>query len=266
MNLIIVREEELGPGGLVILADERARHILTVLGAGPGATLRVGLLDGPLGSATVARVEGGRVVLDCSFEEARPEPPRLELLLAVPRPKILNRLWSQLAALGLGRIVLVNAAKVERCYFDSHALRPEVSTPRLIEGLQQARDTRLPEVLVRRRLKPFVEDELEALFPAGLRLIADPGGPRRVGDFFPAAGGRSPARVLLAVGPEGGWVPFELELLRAHGFEVVGMGGRTLRTDTACIGLLSIVAEHLLRDGPVSAAATGRFAPRRRLV
>jgi RsmE family RNA methyltransferase len=245
VNLVLVRQEELEPGNRVTLGDERARHILSVLKGGPGSTVRVGLLNGPFGLATVARIEGERLVLSCAFTGGAPETPRLDLLLALPRPKVLNRLWSQLAALGVGRVVLVNAARVERCYFDSHVLSPEVFTPRLIEGLQQARDTRLPEVLVRRRFRPFVEDELDALFPAGLRLVADPGGRRRIGDFFPPSGRETPARILLAVGPEGGWVPFELELLRAHGFEIAGMGRRTLRTDTACIGLLSIVAEHL---------------------
>ena len=244
MNLIIVRREELAPGNLAALEDGRARHIRTVLGAGPGATVRIGLLDGPLGLATVARVEGERVVLNCVFEADAPPAPRLDLLLALPRPKVLGRLWAQLAALGVGRIVLVNAARVERCYFDSHVLSPAFFTPRLIEGLQQARDTRLPEVLVRRRFRPFVEDELDGLFPGSLRLAADPGGERRIGDSFPVADG-APPRVLLAVGPEGGWVPFELGLLRARGFALVGMGPRTLRADTACIALLSLVAERL---------------------
>jgi RsmE family RNA methyltransferase len=247
MNLILVREEEIAPGNLATVSGERARHILRVLKAGVGAAVRVGLLDGPLGVATVDRVEGERVVLNCAFEGVAPVKPRIDLLLALPRPKVLNRLWSQIAAVGVGRVVLVNAAKVERCYFDSHVLSPEVFTPRLVEGLQQARDTRLPEVLVRRRFKPFVEDELDALFPAGLRLVADPGGERRFGDLRAVRGGKVTERVVLAVGPEGGWVPFELDLLRARGFEVVSMGSRTLRTDTACIALMSVLAERLLQ-------------------
>ncbi|HEY5998944.1 MAG TPA: 16S rRNA (uracil(1498)-N(3))-methyltransferase [bacterium] len=40
-------------------------------------------------------------------------------------------------------------------------------------------------------------------------------------------------------------MPFELELLQRHGFAVVGIGPRTLRTDTACIALLGLVAERL---------------------
>jgi RsmE family RNA methyltransferase len=245
MNLILVREEELAQRNLATVSGERARHILQVLEAGPGSAVRIGLLNGPLGVGTVTRVDGEWVALSCAFEERAPEAPRIDLVLALPRPKVLNRLWSQLASLGVGRIVLVNAAKVERCYFDSHVLSPEVFTPRLIEGLQQARDTRLPEVLIRRRFKPFVEDELDTLFPTSLRLVADPDGERRLGEFFPAQDRQAPERVLLAVGPEGGWVPFELELLRARGFAVVGLGPRTLRTDTACIGLMSVLAEHL---------------------
>jgi RsmE family RNA methyltransferase len=261
VNLILVRGEELAPGNLVTVSGERARHIHSVLRAGPGATIRVGLLNGPFGQATVTRVQAERVVLSCSFEGRAPEAPRIDLLLALPRPKVLNRLWSQLAALGVGRIVLANAARVERCYFDSHVLSPEVFTPRLIEGLQQARDTRLPEVLVRRRFKPFVEDELDALFPAGLRLAADPGGEQRIGDSLRPQGGEASGRVLLAVGPEGGWVPFELDLLRAHGFKVVGMGERTLRTDTACIGLLSILAERLQSERSQSGETSASIPP-----
>ena len=51
---------------------------------------------------------------------------------------------------------------------------------------------------------------------------------------------RGDERVLLAVGPEGGWNEFELRLLAAHGFQSVGMGPRTLRSDTACIALLTL--------------------------
>lgn len=244
--MILVREEELLPGSrLTTLVDGRARHLLEVLRVGPGAAVRVGLLDGPLGEGTVAEVGSGQVVLSCVFEDTAPEPPRTDLLLALPRPKVLNRLWPQLAALGVGRIVLVNAARVERFYFDSHVLAPGAYTARLIEGLQQAGDTRLPQVLVRMRFKPFVEDELNAAFPESLRLVADPGGGRRMADFFPPGRAERPQRVLLAVGPEGGWVPFELELLERRGFQVVGLGRRTLRTDTACVALLGALAEHL---------------------
>ena len=116
------------------------------------------------------------VSLTCAFEAAPPPRPRVDLLLALPRPKVLRRLWSQVAALGVGQVMLTNAARVERDYFDAHVLAPSTYGPLLIEGLQQARDTRLPIVTVHRRFKVLVEDDLERLFPAGVRVAAHPGG------------------------------------------------------------------------------------------
>lgn len=166
----------------------------------------------------------------------------MDLLLAVPRPKVMRRLWAQLTALGVGRIVLTNAEKVERPYFDSHLLTEAVYRPLLIEGLQQARDTRLPEVSIHRRFKPLVEDDLDGLSGEGLRIVADPSAIQALGD---AVRSQPKERVLLAVGPEGGWNTFELQLLEAHGFHRVGMGPRTLRTDTACLALLALVHDAL---------------------
>jgi RsmE family RNA methyltransferase len=148
----------------------------------------------------------------------------------------MRRLWAQLAAIGVGQILLTNAERVERNYFDAHVLEPWCYRPLLIEGLQQARDTRLPAVSIHRQLKVLVEDHLDALFPGGRRLVADPAAPIAADQTWPA---KSEERVLLAIGPEGGWNAFELNLLEAHGFRRMGMGPRTLRTDTACIALLS---------------------------
>ena len=167
----------------------------------------------------------------------------------------MRRLWAQIAAMGVGQIILTNAERVERNYFDTHVLTPECYRPLLVEGLQQARDTRLPRVSIHRQFKVLVEDELDRLFPAGLRLVADPaaGCARGVGRAR-AAG----ERVLLAVGPEGGWNAFETAPAQARGFTAVSMGPRTLRTDTACIALLALVQRYVRRviSNPRSAQST----------
>ncbi len=240
MNLILLQPGDFRDDGLAVLSDGRARHIRKVLKAEPGRSLRIGLLNGPLGTGTVLAVDKREVCLQCVVEEKAPPKPRADLLLAMPRPKVMKRLWAQLAALGVGRIVLVNAEKVERFYFDSHVLDPAFYNERLVEGLQQARCTHLPEVLVRQRFKPFVEDELDGLFADSMKLLADPVGGKRLGAFDFSHG-----RVLLAVGPEGGWTPYEIGMLGERGFEVFSMGSRILRTDTACIGLLSTLSEYL---------------------
>lgn len=239
MNLFLLEPYELSSAGSAQLSDHRAAHLLQVLKVGTGDTVRIGLLDGPVGAGIVTSAADGTVTLRCDFADAVPPRPAVDLLLALPRPKVLRRLWAQLAALGVGRIMLTNAARVERNYFDTHVLTPACYRPLLVEGLQQARDTRLPVVSIHRRFTALFEDELDGLSGDGTRrLVAQPGAPTTVATCV----SRHPAaRVLLAVGPEGGWNEHEVGRLEAHGFTPVGMGPRTLRSDTACISLLALV-------------------------
>lgn len=242
MNLILVSPEEMDDQGVVTLSDRRATHIRNVLNAREGQTLRIGQLNGPRGTGDVLSVRDEGVTLRCVFTDEIPARPPVDLLLAMPRPKVMKRLWAPLAALGVGRILITNAQKVERYYFDSHILDPVFYTERLQEGLEQAMDTRLPIVSVHRQFKVLIEDELEALAPDTYRLIADPSVARRVRD---ALNDKKPPRALLAVGPEGGWSEYERALLTEHGFLPVGIGPRILRTDTACIALLAMVHDAL---------------------
>jgi RsmE family RNA methyltransferase len=247
MNLLLLEPHEVAPDGSATVAGPRAAHLTIVLGAGPGRQVRVGIVGGPVGLGTVTVAGSSSVTLDCVFDGTPPRPC-VDLMLALPRPKALKRLWPQLASLGVGRVMLTNAARVERNYFDTHLLDPVAYRQLLLDGLEQAQDTHLPIVTVHRRLRPFVEDELDSLCPDGVRLVAHPRGGARVAATLLAA---DTGRVLVAVGPEGGWVDFELRLLAAHGFRAVQMGARTLRSDTAAIALLAIVHDALARTaGP----------------
>jgi RsmE family RNA methyltransferase len=237
VNLILLDEHDPIDASCVTLSDVRAAHLLNVLRVTPGQAVRVGLLDGPLGVGTVEAVNDGRVTLRCTFETSAPPRPCIDILLALPRPKVMRRLWAQLAALGVGQIILTNAERVERHYFDTHLITEATYRPLLIEGLQQARDTRLPEVSIHRQFRILVEDHLDRLFGTGVRLVADPSGTASIGSVLT---GRRGERVMLAIGPEGGWNSFELSLLAAHGFTPVGLGPRTLRVDTACTALLAL--------------------------
>ena len=242
MNLILLEERDRVDASSVTLADARATHLLKVLRVTTGQTVRVGWMDGPLGTGTVESVSDGRVSMRCVFEADAPSRPRVDVLLALPRPKVLRRLWAQFAALGVGQIILTNASRVERDYFDTHVLTDVCYRPLLIEGLQQAQDTRVPLVSVHRQFRILVEDRLDDLFRTGVRLVADPSGSTSIAN---ALAGRD-GRVLLAIGPEGGWNDFELRLLETRGFTPVGLGPRTLRVDTASVALLSHVHSSLV--------------------
>lgn len=232
MNLILLHPNEVDADGKARLAGARAAHAREVLRAEPGDSIRIGLLDGPKGTGQVIRLDEHAMELACAFEAEPPPRPGVDVLLALPRPKVMKRLWAQLAALGVDRIFITNAARVERNYFDTHVLDPAFFTPLLIEGLQQAQDTRLPRVEIHRRLKPLLEDQLPG---ESDRFLLHPGAPRSLRTVAPRG------RALLAIGPEGGWVPFEVELFERRGFQPVTLGARTLRTDTACVAAMAML-------------------------
>lgn len=237
MNLILFEANDIRADTTVDASGLQARHLIKVLKVTQGQQVRIGVIDGPTGLGIVTAIGEGRVTMTCTFGAATPDRPRVDLLLALPRPKVMRRLWAQLSALGVGHVILTNAEKVERDYFDTHLLRPEGYRPLMLEGLQQARDTRVPEVSVHKQFRKLIESDLDGLFPAGHRIVAHPGGHTSISGAL----GSAPGRVLLAVGPEGGWNDFELSLLRSHGFTPVTMGPRTLTTATACIALLTLV-------------------------
>lgn len=225
MNLLLLLPDELSADGTARLAGERLRHLREVLGVAPGRTLRVGVLGGTVGTAEVLTLDAEEAVIRCVLDQPPPPRPAVDLILAVPRPKALRRILAATASLGVDRLVLLAAARVEKSYLGSPVLAPERIRRHLLDGLEQAQDTVLPEVLVETRFRPFVEDRMDALLGRGERWLLHPGD----------AGPRTPSpegRLALAVGPEGGWVPFERTLLEAHGFQPLGFGSRTLRTET----------------------------------
>jgi 16S rRNA (uracil1498-N3)-methyltransferase len=249
VNLLLLHPGDVSEDGIACLSGARANHLLTVLRVTAGQQVRIGVIDGPCGVGTVTAAAEGRVDLRCALEAHVPPKPHVDLLLALPRPKVMRRLWAQLAALGVGQIVLTNAARVERHYFDTHVLTPDCYRPLLIEGLQQARDTRLPVVSIHRQFRVLVEDDLDRLFPDGLRLVAHPGSAPSLTDVVLARRGQ---RILLALGPEGGWNDFELNLMTERNFQIVSTGTRTLRSDTAAVAMLAMATEARRREGTQS--------------
>jgi 16S rRNA (uracil1498-N3)-methyltransferase len=238
MNIVLIDKTDIGDDGMVRLDGAKARHILDILKAEPGKQLKVGLVNGPRGVGVVHEISDETVVMHTELSHSYPERPKIDIMLALPRPLVMKRLWAVLPSMGVGRIILTNASKVERFYFDTHWLDEKSYMPCMLEGLEQAGDTMVPDVNITRQFKIFLEDELDEVFPAGKRLVAHPGeddkplGKVQLG---------KDERVLLAIGPEGGWTEHELGLLDEHGFDCVTMGWRTLRTEAACVSALAIL-------------------------
>lgn len=238
MNLLLLTEDDRFGGDVFRVTGARARHVVDVLNAKPGKELRVGLLEGPLGRGTVVSATPEAVDLDCLFDERPPPRPLTDLVLAIPRAKSLRKLLPDVAALGIDRLVLLRTWRVAKPYLTQTVLTPEHFRPLLHDGLMQARCTREPHVTVEPLFKPFVEDRLHVMAAGATRIVAHPAAERTMASLRLAEG----ERVVLAVGPEGGWVPYEVEALERAGFLPVSMGTRTLRVETACVALLAQIA------------------------
>jgi RsmE family RNA methyltransferase len=228
VNLLLLEPAELRGDGTVRLEGRRAAHVAQVLRAAPGDRIQAGVVGGPMGEAEVVALSPAELVLRPALDRAPPPPAPLSLLLALPRPKILRKVLQAVASMGVKRLVLVGSWRVEKSYWASPHLAPAALRAELLLGLEQGRDTILPEVVLRRFFKPFVEDELAALFPEESRLLAHPAGAGPLEALAPAG-----SRAAVAIGPEGGWTPYEAGELCARGFAPFSLGPRVLRVDAA---------------------------------
>ncbi|WPO45417.1 16S rRNA (uracil(1498)-N(3))-methyltransferase [Pseudomonas sp. S1Bt23] len=232
MNLLLLEEADFIAADRVILRDRRLTHMQEVHRAAVGDSLRVGRIGGLMGSAELLRLEPGEAELRVSLDQPPPIKLPLTLVLALPRPKMLRRVLQTVAAMGVPRLVLVNSYRVEKSFWQTPFLEPEAIREQLILGLEQARDSVLPQVVIEKRFKPFVEDRLPALVEGTLGLVGHPG-------QYPACPRGLDEPVTLAIGPEGGWIPYEIDLLGKSGLQPVQLGERILRVETAVTALLA---------------------------
>ena len=235
MNIILFGNEDFIDKDRVRITDRRYRHVRDVLRAGKGDALTAGVIGGRRGRGRIVHADGSSLEMDLTLDRDPPQPLSVNVILALPRPKVLRRVLVALAVLGVKHVALVNAVRVEKSYWQSPFLAQEEVRRMLLLGLEQAGDTILPEVHLRPRFRPYVEDELPAAVKGTLGLVAHPAAeaacPRNV---------RQP--VTLAIGPDGGFVPFEIELLAKHGLAPVNMGPRTMNVETAVPSLLARLA------------------------
>lgn len=232
MNLLLLDAADFVADNRVLLRDRRLTHLQQVHRAEAGEQLRVGRVGGNMGSGQLLRLDAHEAELQVSFDQPPPAKLPVTLLLALPRPKMLRRVLQTVAAMGVPRLVLLNSYRVEKSFWQTPFLEPAAIHEQLILGLEQARDTVLPEVIIEKRFKPFVEDRLPQLAADTLGLVGHPGD-------FPHCPRAVTQPVTLAIGPEGGWIPYEVDKLAAAGLQPVQLGERILRVETAVSALLA---------------------------
>lgn len=236
MNLILLHPHEWPADttrARLHLRDRRAEHLCRVLQAQPGDNVRIGVIDGLMGQGRILQLDGHGVVLDVVLDTPPPAPLPLTLLLALPRPKVLRRVLQSCTTLGIKQIHLINSYRVEKSYWQTPFLQPEQIREQFLLGLEQARDTVLPQLHLHNRFKPFAEDVLPSIAAGRRCLTAHP-----TPDSLPCPSGISDPTVL-AIGPEGGFIPYEVAKFGEVGFSTIRLGPRILKVETAVPALVS---------------------------
>ena len=235
MNLVLLAAPDIIPHtSRALLRGRRHAHVLTVHRARPGDVLNVGLEDGQMGQGKVLRLTDTELEMEVVFNTA--PPPKVPVILAVAlmRPPVLKRVLQTATAMGVTEIHIFHARRVEKSFWNSTSLAPAEIREQLVLGLEQAKDTRLPSVIYHKKFKPFVEDVLPNLLLGRRGVVADPSGqPFNKGAQGPA---------VLIIGPEGGFIPYELEKFLATGCVLAGLGPRILRVETAVTAFLTLLS------------------------
>ena len=231
MNLLLLKANQV-TGNCAVVSGRQLEHLLTVQRSQVGDSIRVGLLDGLMGQGIIKTMDANQSSIEIVLETQAPEPLPLILVLALPRPKMLRRSLQTIAAMGVKTVYLVNSSRVEKSFWQTPLLKPEALEEQLILGLEQARDTIIPEVHLRKLFKPFVEDELGDIIANTNALVAHP-----IASMRCPVDSKGP--ISLAIGPEGGFIPYEIDKLNEVGFKTVHLGQRILRVETAIPALIS---------------------------
>ena len=232
MNLLLLSEHHLLNDHQAIIKDRQLSHIQQIHQSKVGDTINVGLINGKMGQGIINALTKDHAIIDFELNKAPPSKLPITLLLALPRPKMLRRILQTITSMGVENLILINSYKVEKSFWQTPFLTPAAIEQQIILGLEQAKDTIFPKIQLVKRFKPFVEDELPSLIKKTQNLIA------HIGDYPPC-----PSLIInpitLAIGPEGGWIDYEIDKLQEIGFSPVQLGERILRVETAVTALIS---------------------------
>ena len=232
MNIILLFENDFISRDVVRLQGRRQKHMLEVLKATAGDQVLVGMLNGLVGKGTITDITADALTMELRLDRQPPAPLPVTLVLSLPRPKMLKRVLFTASSMGVKRLYLINSFRVEKSFWKSPLLSAERMHEYLLLGLEQAKDTAVPEVLLRPLFRPFVEDELPAIMEGSPAFVAHPGAE----ESCPRDMKR---HVILAIGPEGGFISYEIEKLTSIGFIPVSLGERPLRVETSVPALLA---------------------------
>lgn len=219
-----------------------SHHALDVLRLAEGE--RVVVFDGEGGEATaqIASIQGKRAHLKVMpRSKTQALPCAITLAQAVPKGKNMEFIIQKSVELGASRIApLLSDRTIVQLDAEDVDKKRQKWQETALEACKQCGQNWIPEIATPKSVKAFFEagDKYDLMLIASLQPDA-----RKIKDVlaeFPAV--RS---ALVLVGPEGDFTPAELSLAKSHGCRPVTLGPIILRTETAALYCLSVLAHEL---------------------
>ncbi|MCG2607899.1 16S rRNA (uracil(1498)-N(3))-methyltransferase [Acinetobacter sp. SM34] len=224
MNIVLLDPRQTESEIWTISAKRQLEHLRTHVDIQVGDTLKVGIREGQRYLTEIVEVTEHAIKLKPIKEEMVPAKLPVTLIVAMPRPKVLRRLIMDSVTLGVEKIILLHSYRVDKSYWQTPFLQQLDQYITL--GLEQAGDTIAPKIEIYKRFKPFVEDVLPGLITAECPAYV----------AHPYADIKMPFAIdhpcSIVIGPEGGFIPYEVDLLIKNGCQAVSLGNRIIRTET----------------------------------
>lgn len=216
-----------------------ALHVLRMK-AGDRATVFNG--QGAEATVEIVKVEKDAITLR-KLQAGKTPPLKCELTLgqAVPKGKNMEIIVEKATELGAAAIApLLSERTVVRCDDSEAAGKREKWQRVAIEAAKQCGQNWLPTVAKPVGLREFFaqHDKDDLMLIASLQ-------PGAMSIKQVLAGAKAPRKVLVLVGPEGDFTPAEINFARSHGCQPITLGPIILRTETAAIYCVSVLAHEL---------------------
>lgn len=237
MNLILLFNEDFLDETTVLLKGRRYKHITEIHKVEIGKELQVGLINNKMGIGKVIEIKEDSIILEVNLNKNPPKPSNIEIVMAMPRPKVFKRIIQDLTTMGIKKIYIINTWKVEKSFWNSPKISEKSLNQAIALGLEQGKDTIIPDIQVYKRFKPFIEDEIPDIISGKKAILAHP-----ISRSKNLEKNAKTDKIVLAIGPEGGFTEYEVDMFKRFGFEDISLGDRILRVETVLpylIGKLS---------------------------
>ena len=232
-------------GAVVALAEDRVHHLRRVLRLAEGDALS--LTDGA-GASADAQLVGDGARLSADAVVAATSGMRLVLAQALSKGRRAEDAVRTACELGVARLVPVVAERTQGRP-DARGAEAVVERWRAVAAaaLEQSRGVRLAAVDEPIATRVLTTRPVES---GAVRLVAVPGAAPlpdvlrdALGDALADVSGDALAgEVVVAIGPEGGWSPQEVDGFVAAGWLPIGLGPTVLRTEHAGPAAVAVIA------------------------